>query len=274
MTTIKLPLEDVQAYPDHRGIALQMVGVSQVQMPLVILQKDGLKQHVAAKIRLSVDLAKEEKGTHLSRFIIQLNESSKNNDVLSIKLESFLQETRQRLGSQAAQIKMEFPFFYDKKSPVSDFFAKMAYNCAFEAKLLPTDQTQIFMSLEAPIATLCPCSKQISDYGAHNQRALIRVKLFLASQTEQQMVWIEDVIEALDQAASCPVYPILKRADEKYVTEKAYDTPKFVEDVIRDVIGILRDQKGVDGFEVEVEALESIHAHNAWAYHTESMPVV
>lgn len=265
-----LNIPDVQNYEDARGIALQQVGVKNVEMPIAILQKNGHTQPVAANITLSVDLPKESKGTHLSRFVIQLNESIENK-AFCYNLKSFLADTQERLQASASHIKMDFRYFVDKPSPISNYSAPMAFGCSFEARLLGKEDYGFVLGIEVPIATLCPCSKAISDYGAHNQRALIRAKIAFDTEADHEVVWIEDLVKDLDECASCPVYPILKRADEKYVTERAYDNPKFVEDVMREVIATLRKKPGVVGFEIEVEALESIHGHNAWAYQKEGL---
>lgn len=267
-------LLDVQGLEDSRGVDLQQVGVKEVAMPMRLLQKDGRVQSVSAMARLSVGLPRTCKGTHMSRFIIQLTEWSRDK-VLSLNLREFLQETTQRLDVQSAQTDIRFRYFVEKKAPVSDMSAPMAYDCSFNGVLVKdpngTEQYQLTLGIVVPVATLCPCSKAISDYGAHNQRAEIRLQARIDTETDQPLVWIEDLAEALEACSSCPVYPLVKREDEKYMTEKAYDNPKFVEDVIRDAILVLRDYPGITGFDIEVEALESIHGHNAWASHREHM---
>jgi GTP cyclohydrolase IB len=261
-------LEDVQGRPDTRGIALQKAGVKNVGIPLHVIQKDGQTQRVLANVSMSVGLAASEKGTHMSRFIIQLVESSKSK-AFCCDLKSFLADTQERLNAETAYIKMDFQYVVDKPSPVTLMSAPMAYHCSFEASLVGTSTYQFILGVEVPIATLCPCSKAISDYGAHNQRAMVRAKVLLDTMNEHSVFWIEDLIQLLDNCASCPVFPILKREDEKYVTEYAYDNPKFVEDVLRDSIASLREIPSAKGFQLEVEALESIHSHNAWAYQEE-----
>jgi GTP cyclohydrolase IB len=270
MRTNTPELLDVQNLVDSRGIALQKVGVKNVELPVHILQKDGITQMVSATVTLSVDLPEEYKGTHLSRFIIQLAERSEDK-AFCYNLKDFLEETKTRLASNEAHIEMGFRYFVKKASPVTKMVAPMAYQCRFEAALSPKGEYQFTLGVEIPIATLCPCSKAISDYGAHNQRAMIRAKVRLDMDNDHQVLWIEDLADALDECASCPVYPILKRADEKYVTERAYDNPKFVEDVMRECVATLRATPSVLGFELEVEAFESIHGHNAWAYQNEGL---
>lgn len=270
MSIQKQSLLDVQGLPDSRGIALQKVGVKGVELPVHILQKDGHTQMVSAVVSMGVDLSSEQKGTHMSRFIIQLTERSADK-AFCYNLKDFLADTQMRLNANAAYITMDFRYFIHKKSPVTQMPAPMAYQCRFEAALKDTANYTFFLSVEVPIATLCPCSKAISDYGAHNQRAVIRTKIALDMQNDHQVLWLEDLVEVLDECASCPVYPILKREDEKYVTERAYDNPKFVEDVVRECIARLKPMPSVLGFEIEAEAFESIHGHNAWAYQNEGL---
>ncbi|MBX2860882.1 MAG: GTP cyclohydrolase I FolE2 [Vampirovibrio sp.] len=263
------PLLDVQNLQDHREIDLQRVGVSRVMVPMNVVQKNGNLQPVTAKATMSVGLGKAYKGTHMSRFISQLTEWSKDKH-LSLDLQDFLAEAKERLKAPSAQIQLDFQYFIDKKAPVTGISAPMAYACRFDASLGATATDYDFMlGVTAPISTLCPCSKAISDYGAHNQRAEIRAEVLIDTQTPHPMIWIEDLVEALDTCASCPVFPFLKREDEKWVTERQYDNPKFVEDVMRDAIALLREFPGVKSFNLEVEALESIHGHNAWCAHQE-----
>lgn len=261
-------LLDVQGLADTRGIDLQQVGVKNVTVPMNIVQKDGKLQAVTAVATMSVGLSKEHKGTHMSRFIIQLSEWSRDK-VLSLNLREFLEEAKQRLTAPAAFLDLKFNYFIQKKAPVSNMSAPMAFECTFSGKLVGNDY-RLELGVVVPIATLCPCSKAISDYGAHNQRAEIRCKVVLDTETEHPIVWIEDLVAALEACSSCPVFPLVKREDEKFMTEWAYDHPKFVEDVIREAIAVLREYPHVKGFDLEVDALESIHGHNAWAVHQEN----
>ena len=277
------PLDDVQGYADTRGIALKIAGVKNVQLPMRLLQKDGGVQTVNTTASMGVHLPASDKGTHMSRFIIQLAEWSENR-VMTLNFRGLLNETCELLGSSAASLDLAFMYFLDKKAPVTDYSAPMGFQCSIETCLekstqSPAQDYQMVLGVTVPIATLCPCSKEISDYGAHNQRAEIRAKLRLDKDhtvsenphaPEPEMVWFEDIIAGLEQCASCPVYPVLKRLDEKYVTERQYDNPKFVEDVVRDATLLLRNYPGIAGFQLEVEALESIHGHNAWAVHDEN----
>lgn len=262
-------LLDVQGLADKRGVTLNQVGVKNVEIPMQVIQKDGKAQTVQALATMSVGLPAEFKGTHMSRFVIQLCEWSQNK-TLCLNLKEFLIEAKERLEAPSAFIELKFRYFIDKPAPVSGLSAPMAYECVFKGSLDEQEHYRLILSVLVPCATLCPCSKAISDYGAHNQRAEIRANVIIDPDTEHRMVWIEDLVAGLEEASSCPVYPLIKRVDEKFITEKAYDNPKFVEDVIREATLLLRDYKGITGFSLEVEALESIHAHNAWAAHAEN----
>lgn len=262
-------LLDVQGLADQRGVTLNQVGVKNVEIPMQVLQKDGKTQSVQAVATMSVGLPAEFKGTHMSRFVIQLSEWSQNK-TFSLDLREFLIEAKQRLEAPSAFIELKFRYFMEKAAPVSGMSAPMAYECVFKGSLNEQDQYRLILSLMVPCATLCPCSKAISDYGAHNQRAEIRADIIIDTTTDHRVVWIEDLVAGFEAASSCPVYPLIKRVDEKFITEKAYDNPKFVEDVIRESTLFLRDFRGVSGFSLSVEALESIHAHNAWAAHAEN----
>jgi GTP cyclohydrolase I len=266
------PLLDVQGLPDARGVDIQHVGISNVEIPMTLVQKDGKTQVVNARAKTTVGLSSAFKGTHMSRFVIQLAEWSRDK-VFSLNLEAFLQELAQRLKAESASIDLEFRYFMEKQAPVSKLSAPRAYGCSFSGKLVG-DQYQFVLGVTVPVMTLCPCSKAISKYGAHNQRTDIRAKLLLDTTTEHPLVWIEDVVAKLEECSSCGLYPLLKREDEKYVTEKSYENPKFVEDVIRDATIALRNMEGVQGFSLEVESIESIHDHNAWASHAEGFELI
>jgi GTP cyclohydrolase I len=273
-------LEDVQGKADTRNVPLEAAGVSQVEMPLAILQKNGQAQTVAANASMSVALPPQEKGTHMSRFIIQLAEWSEAKTFSIAQMPAFLTELKQRLNAQTAQVELNFKYFIDKKAPITEGSAPMAYTVRLRGALAG-DVLTLMLRLEAPMATLCPCSKSISDFGAHNQRAITTIDILLDetlfsttnATASSSALWIEDLIALVDDAASCPVFPLLKRADEKWVTERQYTNAKFVEDVVRDATLALRDLNTVKGFAVKCEALESIHGHNAWAAHQEFFPV-
>ncbi len=272
-STVKKPTDstllDVQGLADRRGVTLNQVGVRNVEIPMQVMQKDGKVQHVQAVATMSVGLPAEFKGTHMSRFVIQLDEWSKNR-VMSLHLKAFVDEARNRLEAPSAFIELKFRYFIEKKAPVSGLSAAMAYECIFKGSLDEEGHYRFLLEIMVPCATLCPCSKEISDYGAHNQRAELRAQVLIDPERTDHILWIEDLVDGLEATSSCPVYPLIKRIDEKYITEKAYDNPKFVEDVIRDATLFLREHELVTGFSLTVEALESIHSHNAWATHAEN----
>ncbi len=265
-------LPDIQLTRDSRGIALQKVGVSSVTMPIFVAQKNCGTQQVSATSSMSVHLDEALKGTHMSRFIQNMSGWSKREDT-PFNLLDFLEETASELQADVAQARLEFIYSIDKEAPVSKLAAPMGYNVAIAGSLDVTHRPHVFNStleVTVPVATLCPCSKAISEYGAHNQRTDVRVKVNTDTAPFSQTVWIEDIIQTIDECSSCPVYPLLKRADEKYVTERQYENPKFVEDVARESILALREFPGVTGFSLEVESLESIHGHNAFTAHAEN----
>lgn len=267
MSSTTQALIDVQSSQDTRGIAINQVGVSRVEIPLNILGKDGRIQSVSAEVSMTVNLPAPEKGTHMSRFIKQLTQHYKDK-VFGWDWREFLTETQSLLEAQNAFIEAKFRYFVDKAAPVSGIMAPMAYDVEFKAGLKGTEYT-FELGLNVIVANLCPCSKAISKYGAHNQRAAIRVNLDFDTTQDAPVLWLEDLIAQLEETGSCPVYPLLKREDEKYVTERAYENPKFVEDMIREGTEVLRNQQSVKGFAIECEAFESIHGHNAWAKHAE-----
>lgn len=257
-------LTDVQARPDTRRVDLQRVGVKGVRLPYTLLQRDGGKQMVQARIALSVDLPHRFKGTHMSRFI-EILERWKDEPTSSGLLEHILSDVRRRLDAASAHIVVTFTYFMSKRAPVSRQPSTMGYDCRLAATLDERGY-DLTLGLRVPITTLCPCSKAISEAGAHNQRGWLRVNVRTRPGT---FIWIEDLVRRLEPLGSCDVYPLLKRSDEKYVTERAFHNPKFVEDVLRDVVLELRADPIVTWFEVECEADESIHPHNVFAYQVE-----
>lgn len=257
-----LLLEDVQGSPDHRGVTLQRVGVKHVATPLRIKTKRGPDQEVQAQATLWVDLPKDCKGTHMSRFIEVLG----NWQQQSLQdLEGLVVELQSRLMATSAGAAFRFKYFVPKVAPVSGLVAFGDIDGQFEAQVGP-DGYGFLMGVLVPVTSLCPCSKEISDYGAHNQRSHIRVK---ANLIKGATLWLEDLASDLENFGSCPIFPLLKREDEKWVTERAYENPRFVEDMMRDVILYLREHPAIGRFGVEVENFESIHNHSAYATHRE-----
>jgi len=262
-------LKDVQSLADTRGVDIQKVGIKHVELPLIIQRKNESNQVVSAKARMNVSLPKHYKGTHMSRFIEVLSEW-KNKNLLGVDIKGCLSTVIKKLNAQSGELQFKFKYFIDKKSPVTKLSSPMNYDCSFEGTLThlgkQDESYQFTLGVKVPVTTLCPCSKEISACGAHNQRAIISVKI---SYDETNHIWIEDLVEMIEKCGSCPIYPLLKRADEKFVTEKAYANPKFVEDVLRDVVVKLRADERITSFEVDCEAFESIHNHSAWAYQSE-----
>ncbi len=257
-------MKDIQNQKDTREVDIQKVGIKHLELPLIIQRKNSSNQIVCAKARVSVSLPRDYKGTHMSRFVEVLTEWQHKN-LLGVDIKGCLEKIIKNLNAQSGELQFKFKYFIDKKSPVTGYIAPMSYECTFEGRI-ENSEYKFILGVVVPVTTLCPCSKEISDNGAHNQRAFISVKV---SYDENEHIWLEDLIKMIEECASCEVYPLLKREDEKFVTEKAYANPKFVEDVLRDVVVKLRKNPVVKEFEVECEAFESIHNHSAWAYQKE-----
>lgn len=257
-------MKDIQNLKDNRNVDIQKVGIKHLELPLIIQRKNNSNQVVCAKARVNVSLPRDYKGTHMSRFVEVLTEWQHKN-LLGVDIKGCLETIIKRLDAISGELEFRFTYFIDKKSPVTGISAPMSYDCLFEGRI-ENGNYKFILGVVVPVTTLCPCSKEISDNGAHNQRAFIKVKV---SYDENEQVWLEDLIYMIEGCSSCPVYPLLKREDEKFVTEKAWDNPKFVEDVLRDVVVKLRNHPIIEEFEVECEAFESIHNHSAWAFQHE-----
>lgn len=260
-------MKDVQNVADERGIAIQKVGVNNVHLPFLIKTKGGTLQSVLATIKLSVYLTKEYKGTHMSRFIEVLNEW-RQKPLGNREMRLILSDIINRLDAQSANIEIAFKYFIEKTAPVSKLPSLLDCDCQFSGSLSCDGTHDFILGLALPITALCPCSKEISRYGAHNQRGRLQVKV---KHQPGKFVWIEDLAAILEAQGSSPVYALLKREDEKFVTEQAYDNPKFVEDILRDSVLALRSLDGIQWFEVECENQESIHNHSAYAAHVETV---
>lgn len=250
-------MEDVQNHKDHRNIDIDQVGVKGIRYPITVLDKNMGKQQTVAKINMYVNLPRYYKGTHMSRFVEILNEHSRR-----ISLQNFsviLEEMKARLNAESAHMEITFPYFINKAAPVSGIQGLMEYKCTFKGSL--NQGSDMVIIINVPISTLCPCSKEISEFGAHNQRGEVRLQVRF-----KKFVWIEDLIKMVEESASVDVYSVLKREDEKYVTEKAYSNPMFVEDIVRDIAQKLNADPNITWFAVESENFESIHNHNAYAY--------
>ena len=251
-----MSIPDIQSQPDNRKITIDKVGVKGIRYPIVVQDREKGIQHSVADLNIYVELPHQRRGTHMSRFLEVLNRY--HTEVFIDKLDAFLSELKTTLKADSAYIDIMFPFFIKKQAPVSRVSSLLGYDCNFNASF--KDSFELWIGVKVPVTTLCPCSKAISVYGAHNQRSEIFIKV-----RYREFVWLEELIQLAEKHSSCEIYPLLKRSDEKYVTEKAYNNPKFVEDVVREITLELNKDKRITGFYVEAENFESIHAHNAYA---------
>jgi GTP cyclohydrolase IB len=260
-TIMNLPtlqgIEDVQNTPDIRHLDINKVGIKSIRHPVLVKDKTGGEQHTVAIFDMFVHLPHNFKGTHMSRFVEILNI---NEHAISIEsFETILREMVERLEAESGYVEMRFPYFINKAAPVSGVKSLLDYEVTFIGEIKNGDFS-ITVKVLVPVTSLCPCSKKISDYGAHNQRSHVTVTASL-----NDFMWLEDIISLVEKQASCELYGLLKRPDEKYVTERAYDNPKFVEDMVRDVAAQLNKEKRIDKYIVESENFESIHNHSAYA---------
>ena len=236
---------------------LTTVGVKDIKFPVRIREKSGTRQETVASISLHADIPKRYRETCVSTFIAVLN---KHQDDMSVNiLAKLLSEVQDELQAEAAHLEMTFPYFIKKKAPVSQTTSLMEYTCRFRGSIGKDED--FMLSVRVPVTTLCPCSKEISTDGAHNQRAEVNLNVKFSG-----FVWLEDLIDMVESAASSQVYALLKRPDEKHVTEQAYDNPMFVEDVVRKVSELAKQHEDIYWFSVSVESFESIHKHSAYAY--------
>lgn len=253
----KLDIVDVQRTPDLRRIPIDKVGIKDIQHPIRVRERDGGDQHTIAKFSMYVNLPHDFKGTHMSRFVEILNEHE--GEISVPTFQAMLPRVTELLEARAGHIEMSFTYFMRKRAPVSGVSSLMDYQVTFMGDLVDNEGTMA-VRVEVPVTSLCPCSKQISAYGAHNQRSHVTVTARING-----FLWLEELIEMIEAQASCELYGLLKRPDEKYVTERAYENPKFVEDLVRDLAHALDQDTRVDSFVVEAENFESIHNHSAYA---------
>jgi len=249
-------LPDHAAERDERALPINEVGIRDLRTPITVWDKARSKQDTVATLSMSVGLPADVKGTHMSRFVEILHDYRGELSLRTVP--ELLASVQRRLEAHDAYISASFPYFLERRAPVSQVASLMDYDCRFEASR-KGETMDFVLSVQVPVTTLCPCSKAVSRYGAHNQRGLVDVSLRFDG-----MVWIEDVVAAVEKCASAPLYALLKREDEKYVTELAYENPRFVEDLLREVVLSLRALPGVRWLEVSAENLESIHNHSAW----------
>ena len=247
---------DIQKMSDTRNVTIDKVGVKGVKYPIIVDDRSNGIQHTIADLDIYVELPHQHRGTHMSRFIELLNKYHTKNFISEI--ENFVAEIKERLDADSSYVSISFPYFVKKKAPVSGIESLLSYQCFFEVS--HKEKFEMTIGVKVPITTVCPCSKEISEYGAHNQRSLVIVEVKYS-----EFIWLEELIDVVEECASCEVYALLKRSDEKYVTEKGYDNPKFVEDIVRDITVKLREDSRIQRFYVESENFESIHNHSAYA---------
>lgn len=248
-------MKDVQSEKDLRHIPLKHVGIKGLRWPIELMDKERGTQHSVAKVTLAVDLPHDLRGTHMSRFVECLRTLG---PVGLNEIENILDKLKEHLQAEKAFLQLEFPYFITKAAPVSGMTAPMDMDCVYKAE--KGERFKLRIEAMVPVQTLCPCSKEISDYGAHNQRAWAKMEI-----EANELVWLEELAAVADAAASAPVYGLLKRPDEKFVTERAYDNPRFVEDAVREIALRLEADKRITWYRAEVESVESIHNHNAFA---------
>ncbi len=250
-------IADVQGSADTRRIAIDKVGIKDIRHPVRVSERGGREQHTVATFNMYVYLPHDFKGTHMSRFVQVLNNHEREISVPSFK--EMLTEMSERLESEAGHIEMRFPFFINKQAPVSGVKSLLDYDVTFIGEIRH-GKPKLEIKLVIPVTSLCPCSRKISAYGAHNQRSHVTVQVRAGA-----FIWLEEIIEMVEREASSELFGLLKRPDEKFVTERAYDNPKFVEDMVRDVAKRLNDDERVLAYTVEAENFESIHNHSAYA---------
>jgi len=249
---------DIQSQPDNRNISIDKVGIKKLKYPITVLDRNNGLQNTVALINMYVDLPGEYKGTHMSRFVEMLH--LLRPEVSLKKISVILAQMKEYLDAASAHIEVTFPYFIEKKAPVSGIPGLMDYTCTFIGASYSNGDVDLILQVNVPISSVCPCSKEISKEGAHNQRGSVLLKTRF-----KKFIWLEDMINLVESAASCDVYSVLKRVDEKHVTEKGYTNPKFVEDIVRDIAVKLNQDDNITWFSVSAENFESIHNHSAYA---------
>jgi len=250
-------IADVQGSADSRRIAIDKVGIKDIRHPVRIRDRNEGEQPTVATFNMYVYLPHNFKGTHMSRFVQILNSHEREINVSSFK--EMLREMAERLESEAGHIEMRFPYFVNKRAPITGVQSLLDYDVTFIGEIRK-GKPVMYIKVVVPVTSLCPCSKEIAEFGAHNQRSHVTVQV-----RNRGFMWIEEIIDIVEAQASCELFGLLKRPDEKYVTERAYNNPKFVEDMVRDVARILNEDDRVGAYVVESENFESIHNHSAYA---------
>ncbi len=258
---------DIQNQPDYRNIPIDKVGIKGLTYPIKVLDKSSGLQSTVASISMYVDLPHQCKGTHMSRFVEILHVFRTKVSLGS--LTNILEDMKTILGAKSSHIEITFPYFIEKQSPEAGVKGLMDYTCSIFGSSNSKKNTDIVLKVAVPVTSVCPCSKEISEYGAHNQRGEV-----LVSTRFKKFIWIEEIVNLVETSASCDIFSVLKREDEKFVTEKAYNNPKFVEDIARDVAKGLLEDENITWFSVSAENFESIHNHSAYAYIEKGTPVL
>ena len=249
---------DIQSQRDDRNIPIDKVGIKNLRYPITVRDRRNGRQHTVASINMYVDLPGKYKGTHMSRFVELLHIIRP--EISLDKFANILEQMKAHLDAASAHIEISFPYFIEKKAPVSESPGLLDYSCKLIGVSDSFGRMDIVSEVIVPISSVCPCSKEISEVGAHNQRGEVRLRTRF-----KRFIWIEDMIELVEGCASCEVYSVLKRVDEKCVTERGYNNPKFVEDVVRDIAARLLEDRNITWFSVSAENFESIHNHSAYA---------
>ena len=256
-------MKDIQNQRDYRNIPIDKVGIKNLRYPIKVLDRKNGFQHTVASINMYVDLPHKYKGTHMSRFVEMLH--LLREEVSLKKISVVLGQMKEHLNAASSEIEVSFPYFIEKTAPVSRVSGILDYTCRFIGSSDADDKIDLISEVIVPISSVCPCSKEISEVGAHNQRGEVRLKTRF-----KKFIWLEDMITVVENAASCEVYSVLKRVDEKCVTERGFSNPKFVEDIVRDVADVLKKDSNITWFSVSAENFESIHNHSAYAHITSS----
>jgi len=258
------PLPDIQKTSDSRGIPIDQVGITNLQYPIQVMDREGKPLATVATITMSVHLPHHFKGTHMSRFLEVLTKHE--GEITMRTLPDILHDLKKQLDAESTQIEVKFPYFIEKTAPVSGAKAKVGCQVTFLGES-NGKKDDFALRVEMPVKTLCPCSKEISDYGAHNQRGYVTIEVRTKKKKGGgwELILIEELVAIAEQGASAPVYALLKRPDERHVTMQAYDNPVFVEDLVRNVALLLKKDERITAFEVKAVNQESIHAHDAFA---------
>lgn len=259
--TLEFTMRDIQNERDYRNIPIDKVGIKNLRYPIAVLDRKNGYQHTVASINMYVDLPHKNKGTHMSRFVEILHLFRP--EVSLKRISEVLDQMKKHLNAASSHLEVSFPYFIEKRAPISASIGLMDYNCKLQGSSDPSGKVDLVVEVVVPITSVCPCSKEISEFGAHNQRGQVTVRTRF-----KKFIWIEDMIALIEEAASCDVYSVLKRVDEKCVTERGFSNPKFVEDIVRDLAKRLREDDNITWYEVSAENFESIHNHSAYAHIT------